>query len=333
MPNASDPRSDRIGTTAPFDITQPRIRSGTILESLSEVREVLRDIDARGWEKARPQGGPGAFFPGAAKTHVLLPAAPARASRGASRAPVPSAPQTPPGAAALNAVPAAPAVPLPRRNGATRAMLRTAGLVVLSAASLMVVQRTDLARLAAGALGKSPFRIGGVSEAARAALPPAVTSAIAQSHAAAAALPAATRTPKPLPVAYEGPTPTQPRPAAASAKTAPVKPHPIAPAAGAPSPLTRGAADRALGKSLRQAGDAKLLEGDVASARLFYKRAADTGDARAALDLGNSFNPAFLDLLGVLGMRGDSVAAAQWYRRAQVLGDPDAETALRTLPR
>jgi hypothetical protein len=32
-------------------------------------------------------------------------------------------------------------------------------------------------------------------------------------------------------------------------------------------------------------------------------------------------------------MRGDVVVAAQWYRRALSLGSPDAEKALRTLPR
>lgn len=77
----------------------------------------------------------------------------------------------------------------------------------------------------------------------------------------------------------------------------------------------------------------RILEGDIASARLFYERAAAAGDARAALALGNSFNPAFLRRLGVLGMEGDAAAAARWYRRARALGDPDAEKALKTLPR
>ena len=88
----------------------------------------------------------------------------------------------------------------------------------------------------------------------------------------------------------------------------------------------------ALGKSLRQAGDAMILEGDIASARLFYEQAAGAGDAQAALYLGNSFNPVFLARLGVLGMRGNVVMAARWYRRALSLGSPDAEKMLRTLP-
>ena len=74
----------------------------------------------------------------------------------------------------------------------------------------------------------------------------------------------------------------------------------------------------------------KILEGDVASARLFYERAADAGDARAALDLDNSFNPAFLDRLGVLG---NVVVAALWYRKSRMFGSPGAEKALHTLPR
>jgi TPR repeat protein len=75
----------------------------------------------------------------------------------------------------------------------------------------------------------------------------------------------------------------------------------------------------------------KIIEGDLASARLFYERAAKAGDAQAALDLGNSFNPGFLSRLGVFGMRGNAVVAARWYRRARALGNPDAERALRTL--
>lgn len=191
------------------------------------------------------------------------------------------------------------ALALPRRSGIALALLMVAGLVVLSAASLMVAQGTAPSFLTAGASGHSPAQIGGRPEAvARAALPPPLIPSVAKSQAAAAK-------PKPLPITYERPART---------------------------PDAR-AADRSLGRSLRQAGDIKILEGDIASARLFYERAADAGDARAAFDLGNSFNPSFLDRLGVLGMRGDVVAAARWYRRAMSLGSPDAGKALHTLPR
>ena len=46
-------------------------------------------------------------------------------------------------------------------------------------------------------------------------------------------------------------------------------------------------------------GDSFLGAGDIASARLFYERAADAGDGHAALRLGATFDPDFLDRAGM----------------------------------
>lgn len=73
------------------------------------------------------------------------------------------------------------------------------------------------------------------------------------------------------------------------------------------------------------------MQGDVASARLFYERAADAGDARAALLLGGTYDPAFLEQLGAQGMRGDAAQAAAWYRRARELGDAEAAERLKAM--
>jgi hypothetical protein len=212
------------------------------------------------------------------------------------------------------------AAPTSHRNGNAIVML-IAGLVILGTTGFVVTQGTVLSSLTAGVSGNRPSRMGDGPEAAAPAAKPMS-----------------------LPVAYERQTQTwgtsiAPLPkhkAPQRAPLAPTMPPRAAPARMAPpAPLRddRPLVDPSLGKSLRQAGDAKILEGDIASARLFYERAADAGDARAALYLGNSFNPAFLARLGVLGMRGDVVMAARWYRRALSLGSPDAEKALRTLPR
>jgi hypothetical protein len=74
-------------------------------------------------------------------------------------------------------------------------------------------------------------------------------------------------------------------------------------------------------------GDALLAQGDIASARLFYERAADAGDARAALKLGGTYDPVILSVAHVL-IRGDRATAETWYRRARELGDPEAEIML-----
>jgi len=78
-------------------------------------------------------------------------------------------------------------------------------------------------------------------------------------------------------------------------------------------------------------GDALIAKGDVASARLFYERAAEAGDGQAALRLGESYDPTFLAQAHLNGVRGDTPAAARWYRRARELGIREAEILLQTL--
>src|SRR5580704_5986170 len=80
-------------------------------------------------------------------------------------------------------------------------------------------------------------------------------------------------------------------------------------------------------------GDAFLSAGDIASARLFYERAADAGDGAAALRLGATFDPNFLGRVGVRGDPGDAARAASWYRRARDLGDAAAAERLKSLDR
>jgi len=72
-------------------------------------------------------------------------------------------------------------------------------------------------------------------------------------------------------------------------------------------------------------GDGFLSVGDIASARLFYERAADAGNGSAALRLGATFDPGFLSRTAVRGTLGDPVQAAFWYRRARELGDAATE--------
>src|ERR1041384_6545198 len=54
-------------------------------------------------------------------------------------------------------------------------------------------------------------------------------------------------------------------------------------------------------------GDALIAKGDLASARLFYERAAEAGDGPAALRLGESYAPAFLAQAHLSGVRGDAL--------------------------
>jgi TPR repeat protein len=67
-------------------------------------------------------------------------------------------------------------------------------------------------------------------------------------------------------------------------------------------------------------GDALLRVGDVASARLYYERAADAGTGQAALRMAATFDPGFLAQIGAQSMAGDAAKAQLWYRRARELG-------------
>jgi hypothetical protein len=78
-------------------------------------------------------------------------------------------------------------------------------------------------------------------------------------------------------------------------------------------------------------GDKSFSSGDVASARLYYGRAASAGDGQAALRLGETFDPAFLEHAHLRSARGDLAAALSWYRRARDMGAAEAEVLLNSL--
>ena len=96
--------------------------------------------------------------------------------------------------------------------------------------------------------------------------------------------------------------------------------------APAPAPKPNPEADALLAR-----GDSLLSTGDVAAARLFYQRAAEQGNATAATAVGQTYDPAMLELLRVRGVRGDAQIAAEWYRKAIAMGDRQAEIRLKRL--
>ena len=81
--------------------------------------------------------------------------------------------------------------------------------------------------------------------------------------------------------------------------------------------------------SLLESGDRLFGMGDVISARLFYERAAEAGDGQAALRLGETYDPTFLERAKLRAIKGDLKAAAFWYRRATELGIVEADILLK----
>ena len=77
-------------------------------------------------------------------------------------------------------------------------------------------------------------------------------------------------------------------------------------------------------------GDALFVTGDLISARLFYERAANAGSGQAALRLGESYDPRFLEKTHLSAARGDISAALSWYKRARDLGLSEATILLNS---
>ena len=79
-------------------------------------------------------------------------------------------------------------------------------------------------------------------------------------------------------------------------------------------------------------GTDSLKSGDLASARLLLRRAAEAGSASAALMLGTTFDPLFIQQLGTIGVVPDVAQARQWYEQAEALGSEAASERLAKLP-
>ena len=82
---------------------------------------------------------------------------------------------------------------------------------------------------------------------------------------------------------------------------------------------------------LMKQGEQFAAAGDLVTARILLQRAAEAGDATAAMALGATYDPNMLAKLGVLGIKGDAEKARSWYRKAESFGIPDASQRLSAL--
>jgi hypothetical protein len=129
-----------------------------------------------------------------------------------------------------------------------------------------------------------------------------------------------------------------PPPAAAVAPPV-VVPSPVAVATAAPSAIpapsppaetVRTLDPREVAALIRRGQDL-LASGDVQSARLLLMRGAEARDARAALLVGTTYDPALLRQIGADGPLADTAQARTWYQRAKEWGEPDAQRKLEAL--
>ena len=85
------------------------------------------------------------------------------------------------------------------------------------------------------------------------------------------------------------------------------------------------------GRKLFAEGLAAFAKGDIATARAFFVSAASAGDARALVGLGDTFEPATLTRLGVIGLKGDGAKARDYYSRALAAGATGARERIASL--
>src|SRR4029453_18397460 len=76
-----------------------------------------------------------------------------------------------------------------------------------------------------------------------------------------------------------------------------------------------------------------LAQGNFASARLLFKRAADAGSAEAALALGSTYDPSVIKQLGAVSITPDIDAALKWYETAADRGSAEAAGLFANLMR
>ena len=85
-----------------------------------------------------------------------------------------------------------------------------------------------------------------------------------------------------------------------------------------------------IASSLRRADDL-IASGDLAAARLVLRRAANAGDAQAAMTLAGTYDPVILEKLGVHGFVPDVAMARVWYEKAKKFGSAEAPQRLELL--
>jgi hypothetical protein len=122
----------------------------------------------------------------------------------------------------------------------------------------------------------------------------------------------------PAPGAADGAAGTA-APDAAEAAPAPAEGQPASESPPAAAPAGQDVAD------LVNRGNALLDLGDLASARLFYRLAADGGSPEGAMLMGMTFDPVYFARTGIQGTQPQIQDALHWYDKAIAMGSRPAE--------
>jgi TPR repeat protein len=108
------------------------------------------------------------------------------------------------------------------------------------------------------------------------------------------------------------------------------RPTPVPAERTAPDFVTRQLDPDELASMLKRADDF-VKSGDLSSARLLLRRAAEAGSMPAALTLAGTFDPNVLAARGFQVGSADIALARLWYQRAEQLGSSEAPRRLQQL--
>jgi TPR repeat protein len=116
----------------------------------------------------------------------------------------------------------------------------------------------------------------------------------------------------------------------ASADTAVALTVPV-PVAAAPTNPQLSPQQERTAALLTSRGDAMLAIKDISAARKLYELATTLRSVAAATRLASTYDPRYMDKLGIIGMQPDVAMAVNWYDHAAKLGDRDAAQRMREL--
>src|SRR5262249_6550549 len=122
-------------------------------------------------------------------------------------------------------------------------------------------------------------------------------------------------------------TPSDPAPGPVGTKPAEAS-SPPPPTVAKPAKPALSAAEIAL---MVERGRVLFDAGDLAAARLFFRRAANAGDAAAALAMGATYDPDVLSKRFIRGIEADAQEARMWYEKARELGSPEGPRRIEML--
>jgi hypothetical protein len=216
----------------------------------------------------------------------------------------------------------------PRKNRSSR-LLKTGALAIAALVATFVAVKnpfTVFANATASLIGVADVRSTPAPAApprqAVAAAPASVAPALA---AAPAVPPSRDEIALALKAAHQNLAPAEIQQPAVAAAVPVVA---AAPVAAAP-PVRRIAADELA--TLMTRGKALLASGDIPPARLLLERAAEAGEASAALMLAQTYDPTVLGTQDIRNITPDPALARSWYQRAAQLGSADAQRRLSQL--